>query len=250
MEGGATEDDAGEVSPGPRKRRELVENEIFERAMALFAERGFAGTSLQDIADAMGMTRPALYYYVKNKDEILSKLVVQITESPAKQLAQINADREVAPIDRLREMARAVVLRIARDASRFRLLVRSESELSPELAAVYKRSRRKVLSEFASVIEEGTGCGELRPVDARVAALGILGICNWVAWWYRPVDGQTEADVADQLAEMAVLSLAQPTGRRVGDVEGALALLRDDLDRLEHLMPRATRAKAKKSKKK
>ena len=56
-------------------RRELVENEMYEHAARLFAERGFAGTSLQDVADAMGVTRPALYYYVKSKDELLSKLV-------------------------------------------------------------------------------------------------------------------------------------------------------------------------------
>ena len=60
-------------SQGPRTaRRELVENEIYEQAIRLFAERGFAGTSLQDIADALGITRPALYYYVKSKDELLA----------------------------------------------------------------------------------------------------------------------------------------------------------------------------------
>ena len=55
---------------GRGTRRELVENEMYEHAIRLFAERGFAGTSLQDIADAMGVTRPALYYYVKSKDEL------------------------------------------------------------------------------------------------------------------------------------------------------------------------------------
>jgi AcrR family transcriptional regulator len=65
----------------PRKaRRELVENEIYEHATRLFAERGFAGTRLQDIADALGITRLALYYYVKSKDELLAKLVTEVTQ--------------------------------------------------------------------------------------------------------------------------------------------------------------------------
>lgn len=226
---------ASATPDGPRKRRDLVENEIFERATALFAERGFAGTSLQDIADAMGMTRPALYYYVKNKDEILSRLVAQITEGPAKQLAALNADEAKAPLDRLRSMARAVVLGTARDPSRFRLLIRSESELSPELAAVYARGRRKVLAEFVSVIEDGMRRGEIRPVDARIAALGVLGLCNWVAWWYHPKDAKDADDVANRLSEMAVLSVAQPEDRRVDSVASAIDRLREDLDQLEHL---------------
>jgi hypothetical protein len=49
----------------PTARRELVENEMFKQASRLFAERGFAGTNLGDIAEAMGITRPALYYYAK-----------------------------------------------------------------------------------------------------------------------------------------------------------------------------------------
>ena len=69
--------------PARKPRRELVEAQIYEQATRLFAERGFAGTSLQDIADAMGMTRPALYYYVKNKDQLLARLVTEITEGPA-----------------------------------------------------------------------------------------------------------------------------------------------------------------------
>src|SRR5206468_2845368 len=76
--------DDGEAKAGRMStaRRELVENELYEHATRLFAERGFAGTSLQDIADALGITRPALYYYVKSKDELLAKLVTEVTNGP------------------------------------------------------------------------------------------------------------------------------------------------------------------------
>ena len=85
---------APDEAPARRPRRELVEAQIYEQATRLFAERGFAGTSLQDIADAMGMTRPSLYYYVKNKDQLLARLVTEITEAPAAATEEI-AEREV-----------------------------------------------------------------------------------------------------------------------------------------------------------
>src|SRR5262249_15236281 len=77
-------------SPGPRTAgRELVENEIYEQAFRLFADRGFAGTSLQDIADALGITRPALYYYVKSKDELLAKLAADVAGGSAAQITEV-----------------------------------------------------------------------------------------------------------------------------------------------------------------
>jgi AcrR family transcriptional regulator len=218
----------------PNARRDLVEAQILEHATRLFAERGFAATSLQDIAEATGLTRPALYHYIRNKDDVLSRLVQELTEGPAEELHRINNDAERPPVDRLRDMARAVVLNLARTPERFRLLVRSEAELPETLADVYSRGRRRVLREFISVIEEGIHAGQLRPVDARVAALGVIGMCNWVAWWHRP--GEGDESVAAQLADMAVASLAED---RAGEGEGparAVSLLRQDLDYLERLL--------------
>jgi AcrR family transcriptional regulator len=220
-------------------RSNLVEGEIFERATKLFAERGFSGTSLQDIADAMGMTRPALYYYVKNKDELLVKLVAEITESPARKLALINGDKQVGPLDRLRAMTRLIVGQVADDPSRFLLLVRSEANLPPEIAQVHVRGRKRVLAEFVAVIEDAVSAGLARPVDSRVAALGIIGLSNWVAWWHHPKDGRTAEEIGDELAEMAVQSIAQTATRTAPGVEGAIKLLRQDLEYLE----RAHRAK-------
>lgn len=218
-------------------RRELVENEIFEHAARLFAERGFAGTSLQDIADAMGMTRPALYYYVRNKDDLLARLVTEITEGPASQLAAI-AQGEGDPVERLRAMVTLIVSRRATDAVRFRLLVRSENDLPEELMGAHRQGRREVLRSVASVVEEGVRTGVFRPVEARVAALAVLGMANWVAWWFDADGTASHEDVADQLAEMAVASLRRDGGRVPGQDGplGALALLREDLDHLERLL--------------
>ncbi|MGY1717242.1 TetR/AcrR family transcriptional regulator [Geodermatophilus nigrescens] len=220
----------------PNARRDLVEAQILEQATRLFAERGFAATSLQDIAEATGLTRPALYHYVRNKDDLLSRLVQELTEGPAEELHRINADADRPPLERLRDMAHAVALRMARSPERFRLLIRSEAELPESLADVYARGRRRVLREFTAVIEDGIAAGRLRPVDARVAALGVIGMCNWVAWWHRP--GQQDEAVAGQIADMAVASLAEADSR-AGEGEGparALSLLRQDLDYLERLL--------------
>ena len=107
---------AQEASGATTARRELVENEIYEHAIRLFAERGFAGTSLQDIADALGITRPALYYYVKSKDELLAKLAADVAGGSAAQMTELAARPDLDAVGKLRDIARLTVVRQAHPA--------------------------------------------------------------------------------------------------------------------------------------
>ena len=87
------------------------------------------------------------------------------------------------------------------------------------------------------VVPPGEFSRRFRPVDARVAALGVIGMCNWVAWWFRPGRDGIDA-VADQLADMAVAAV-QRADHRTPDGEGpaaALKMLRQDIDHLERLL--------------
>ncbi|GAC66858.1 TetR/AcrR family transcriptional regulator [Gordonia soli] len=215
-------------------RRELVEREIMEQATRLFAERGLAGTTLQDIADATGLTRPALYHYVANKDELFARLVSEIAEEPAVLLHEINERTDLDPVGKLHAMATAIAVHQTQTLDRFRLLIRSEAELPAPLADTYRQSRRRVLKEFVTVIDDGIAQGRFRAADSRVSALGIIGMLNWIAWWHRPGEAEADRAVARQLADMSVNSVldpdaddAQPGHDRV------IAQMRQNLDYLE-----------------
>lgn len=229
----------GGSSAGSR-RKQLMENEILDQATRLFAERGFNGTSLQDVADAMGLKRPALYYYFKSKDALLDRLIMEATSGPAHDLHEIAGRSELDVATRLHLSARHIVVWVTHNRDRFLLLVKSESDLSPASAKKFNEGRRAALEAVRSVIEEGIASGHFRPVDPQVAAFGVWGICNWAAWWYRP-DGRTPVDViADQLAEMAVASLQRAERRDNATVSphAALAALRDQIDQLEQALNR------------
>lgn len=222
----------------PGVRRELVENEMYAQASRLFAERGFAGTSLQDIAEAMGMTRPALYYYVKSKDELLAKLVTEITEGNAAEIRSVVESSDIDAVTKLRKIARLLAFLRATQPARFLLLERSEAELPSGLADVHESAKRSVLHDLMRVIEEGVAKGQFRPVDPRVAALAVIGMCNWVAWWHHPGTGRNEADIAEQLADLAVAMVVQASERTptVSGPRAALALLRQDLQYLDRTL--------------
>jgi AcrR family transcriptional regulator len=223
------------AEPARGARWGLVENQILTEATRLFAERGFAGTFLKDIADATGLTRPALYHYFANKEALLARLVSDLTLAPAAQLAKLGRLRGKSSVERLHAMAFDTALRHAKQPERFRVLVRSDAELPPELAESYRDGRRRILAEFIAVIERGMKNDELRPVDARTASLGIIGMCTWVAWWYHPTTAGDEREIATALADMAVASLSPADSRSTTarGPERALELLKQDVAFLE-----------------
>lgn len=222
---------------GRGTRKTLVEAHIVEVATALFAERGFAGTSLQDIATAAGLTRPALYHYFASKEDLLSRLVSAATETPAGDLRRIRRGDGTC-VERLRAMAASIAEMQAKHPARFRLLIMSEADLPARLAKPYASGRRSVLREFSTLLDEGVRTGEFRAVDSRTAALGIIGLCNWVAWWHRPGNDADDQRVVGELADMAVASVTAADRRETttSGLARTIELLKHDVATLERLV--------------
>jgi AcrR family transcriptional regulator len=219
-------------------RRELVMSEILEHATRLFAERGYDGTTLQDIADAIGITRPGLYNYISSKEQLLDALVRDVSENTAHIVHAVRLRTDLSPAEKLRAVVRELVLQRAGAPERFRVLDRTEAALPEEVAALHLKARREVLAEMRTIIEEGVARGEFRPRDERLAALSVIGMCNWVAWWFHPGSGHPAEPVAGQLAQNAVDMLAYPEG--AGPLtpapHRAMQVVRENLDYLERFL--------------
>lgn len=193
-----------------RTRYELVENELLARAADLFAERGYNGTSLQDIAESMGMTRPAIYHYFENKDALLVALVDGVTEGREELLRSIRRNSELTPEAKLRQAMHEMALQVAEYSARFRLLILSNSDLPKHIAAQNDRARRDVTEHLVAIISEGIAAGTIYDVDARLASYAILGMCNSIAWWLKPNGEITPKAVADLVTELTLRSLKRP----------------------------------------
>ena len=187
-------------------RRDLLAGEVLDKAAALFASQGFASTSLKDVADAVGLSRSSIYYYYPNKDALLRELIHGVTVPVANIFRDVEM-QESSPRVKIREVVRRLVLWVADPHTHFRLMDRSEAELPPAIAKVHTDAKRRVLDEMVKLIEAAMLAGEVRAVDARVSALGIIGMAMWTAWWVRPDHGPSLEEVADIIAESATSSL-------------------------------------------
>ena len=215
-----------------------VRRAVLNAAADLFAERGFGGTNLADVAAALGMSRPGLYYHFASKDKLLEALIEEVTVSADVQLNELVAETEGDPQDALGQVLRISTLWVLENHVLFRVLNRAEVDLPPDLKAKHDASKKSILDYFTRIIERGIAAGTFRRVDPHVAALAVIGMRNWSAWWYNPDGRIPKHQVADTIAEMAVHSLLQPDARRAGagDVRDAFRLLQDDVAQLGRLL--------------
>ncbi|MCQ4129049.1 TetR/AcrR family transcriptional regulator [Rhodococcus erythropolis] len=219
------------------RRRDLIVGDVLDAATDLFAVKGYDATSLQDIADAVGVSRPALYHYLSSKEDLLVMLVERVSKDLADVIEELRNRSDLAPTEKITLLTEQLVQQRAEHPSQFRILDRSEMMLPEEAGAVHARAKRQVLRETIAIIEEGVKKGEFVPVDARTAALSLLGMCNWVAWWARPADAVEVKAIVDTVAALARRMLCVPeSGDGVSGPAGLLSEIRDRLDRLEPLI--------------
>lgn len=225
------------VDNGAPVRKDLIANQIIEKAAEFFADRGFQGTGIRDIAEAMNMSRPAVYHYFDSKEKLLEEVVGGLTTEVVGFLETVRTDTSLGSAEKLERAIVGLVRRIAAKPAHMRLLAANERGLPVEIAAVHRDARHRALENVSGIIAEGVAAGELRPVDEHLAALALFGMCNWIAWWFHPDSGRTEDEIATEMSRLVLDGLLRPDSRRGADGVGhAIGLLREDLGYLERLL--------------
>jgi AcrR family transcriptional regulator len=226
------------VARRPNTRRALIVREVLDKATELFGVQGYDKTTLQDIAAGIGISRSALYHYVSSKEELLTMLMDELSESLGESIATSRAGAD-SPERKLRTLAGELVRQRAERPGPFRLLNQAESALPESVRAQQVRVRKAVLDELRSVIDEGVAAGIFKPLDSRVAALSIVGLCNWVAWWFHPGIGLDVEATARQVAQSAVDIVLKEDLHQPAYVSSQRALdsVRLCLEALERFLP-------------
>ena len=107
------------------RRRELIVGEVLDTATELFAVKGYEATSLQDIADAVGVSRPALYHYLSSKEDLLVMLVEGVSQSLAEVLGELRERPDLTPSEKISMVTYQLVRQRVQHPGRFRILDRS-----------------------------------------------------------------------------------------------------------------------------
>ncbi len=176
---------------------------ILQEAVKLFYARGFTGTTLDDIAAELGVTKPFIYTHFRSKVELLAALCQPTIEMSLDAVARA-AEAGGPPTVRLRmameDFTRVILQRQANIAIYFR----EEKNLSPEALDAINTLRKKFDRVLSALLAEGVAAGEFTIPDINVAALAIGGMISWAYTWHRPDGRLSLEDVSGRLADLAL----------------------------------------------
>ncbi len=189
-------------------RRQAIE----EVASDLFRERGYAATSIRDIARALSVQGASLYAHVTSKEDVLWAIVDRAAsrfEAAAEQAeAAAEARRPGDPAEALAALVRAHVTVLTRDVDEAGVFVHEWRALDPEHRAVILARRDAYETRFRLRIAEGMAVGAFGLTDPALASSALLSALNGVATWYDPAGRLPAERIADHLVDLSLRMLS------------------------------------------
>jgi len=183
------------------KKHSVVREEILNAAVQLFAERGYRAVSMDDVAAALQYTKSVIYYYFKNKNEILWQIYVLSSERYSADIQPLLAQEESSAV-KLRRMIRVHAMNVMNHRDWTAVYNNESSELTASQRQALNRMNRDYDAMFESVFQRGVAEGVFREIPVHVAVGGILGMCNWLQAWYNDKGPLSSEQIADFFANL------------------------------------------------
>jgi len=193
--------------------------EIYRAAAQIILRKGYDATSVNDIANALGMTKAGLYHYINGKKELLFDIMNfglgeldEEVAAPAKQIAD--------PAARLRFIVAGHARLVTRGQGAITILVDEITALPPPQQRKVTQRKRAYFDFLRGTLDELKATGKLHDVDTTAAAFSLLGMVNWLSRWFRQGGALTDEQAADQIVRIALHGLLRPEAGKLKAVGG------------------------------
>ncbi len=192
--------DKGQISarrPGrdakkPEDDQKNRHREILETAARVICEKGYEGASIQDIAEACGLTKAGLYHHIRSKEHLL--LEIQNYGMDVFEEQVLNQVLPIPdPLERLRACMEKNILLVTHGWSKeVTIILHEHATLTGEARAQINARKKRYVKFLETSFAEAVRNGQIRPVNPTVAAFAFLGMVLWIYKWFRP-DGKIDA---------------------------------------------------------
>lgn len=183
---------------------------ILDVATRLFSETGYAGTTMREIANAVGVLPGSLYAHIDGKETLLYEIVEGGIDRFLDAAAE--AGKIEDPADRTRATVKAHLGVVAESPERTLVVFHQWRYLEGDNQARVLDKRKRYEDVFVKIIDDGIASGAFSArIDAKIAVLSILGSLNWAAEWFRPDGPEGPEEVGERLADTILWGLLRET---------------------------------------
>jgi AcrR family transcriptional regulator len=177
------------------REREVKREAVIRAAAHAFNRKGYHNTSLDDIAAALDVTKPTVYYYVTSKEQLLFECFVAGVEKIRTAFHEVK-QLDVPARERLKAVLRHYGEALASESGW--CMVRAEDQdLPPAMSGHIKALKSEIDQGIRRLIREGIQDGSIHPCDPKMTAFALAGALNWIAHWYRENQSMTGAEIAE-----------------------------------------------------
>lgn len=180
---------------------------ILEEATRLFGAQGYTGTTMRDIAAAVGLLPGSLYAHIDGKEDLL----LAIVESGIDKFLALGYSAVAGPDSaesRLRQLIKGHVAIVAQNAERTLVVFHQWRYLTGESLDRVVDKRRQYEAIITTVVEDGFRAGIFNEkLDLKASVLGLLGALNWTAEWYKQDGPDTAEEIGERIADSMLLGL-------------------------------------------
>jgi AcrR family transcriptional regulator len=168
---------------------------VVRTAARAFAEHGFHNTSLDQIAKELDVTKPTIYYYVTNKEQLLFQCFVTGLE-PIRAALRAVKTAKASGRERLNTVLRQYAQAVASDFG-WCMVIAEHQDLSPSMSEHIRQLKVEIDQGIRRLLREGVKDGSIQACDAKMTAFALAGALNWIAHWYRANHSMSASQVAD-----------------------------------------------------
>ncbi len=183
--------------------------QVIRKAAELFREKGYAASSMRDLAQKLGIEAASLYSHIKSKEEILHSLCFDMAAEFRKSLVEVEK-LNVSASERLRLGIIGHVEVMAKDLTASAVFMNEHRHLSQPYLRDFLLLRINYINRFKAIIELGVKNGEFKTtINTKLAVMTLFSSLNWMPLWYSPAGSIEPKELGKQLADMLVNGLKQ-----------------------------------------
>ncbi len=181
--------------------------QVIRSAAELFREKGYAASSMRDLAQKLGIEAASLYSHIKSKEEILQHLCFDMAAEFRKSLMDVEK-KNVSATEKLRLGIIGHIQVMAKDLTASAVFMNEHRHLSQPYLREFLFLRINYINRFKTMIEEGTRTGEFKDtIDKKLAVMTLFSSLNWMPMWYDPASKIDPQNLGQQLADMLLNGL-------------------------------------------